>query len=48
MKSIKQEDAITLVALVVTIVILLILVGITITYIMGEDSIFIKANQAKD
>ena len=35
-------------ALVVTIVVLLILAGLTITYIMGESSVFIKANQAKE
>ena len=39
---------ITLVALVVTIVVLLILAGITIMYTMGENSIFKKAKDAKD
>ena len=38
---------ITLVALVVTIVVLLILTGITISYIMGDNSVFKKASDAK-
>ena len=38
---------ITLVALVVTIVVLLILAGITISYIMGDNSVFKKASDAK-
>ena len=43
----KYNSGITLVALVVTIVVLLILAGITITYVMGDNSIFNKANEAK-
>lgn len=43
----KKESGITLVALVVTIVVLLILSGITITYIMGDNSIFKQAQEAK-
>ncbi|MCI9087169.1 MAG: hypothetical protein HFJ32_01210 [Clostridia bacterium] len=39
---------ITLVALIVTIVVLLILAGITIMYTMGENSILKKAQDAKD
>ena len=38
---------ITLVALVVTIVVLLILAGITITYVLGDNSIFKRASEAK-
>ena len=38
---------ITLVALVVTIVVLLILAGITITYVMGDNSVFNRASEAK-
>lgn len=38
---------ITLVALVVTIVVLLILAGITINYVIGDNSVFSKAQQAK-
>lgn len=44
----KKQEGITLVALVVTIVVLLILAGITIMYTMGENSIFKKAQEAKD
>ena len=44
----KKQSGITLVALVVTIVVLLILAGITIMYTMGENSIFKKAQEAKD
>lgn len=47
-KSGKKQTGITLVALVVTIVVLLILAGITIMYTMGENSIFKKAQEAKD
>ncbi|MCI9087336.1 MAG: prepilin-type N-terminal cleavage/methylation domain-containing protein [Clostridia bacterium] len=47
-KLIKRQKGITLVALVVTIVVLLILAGITIMYTMGENSIFKKAQDAKD
>ena len=44
----KKQSGITLVALVVTIVVLLILAGITIMYTMGENSIFKKAQEAKN
>lgn len=44
----KKWEGITLVALVVTIVVLLILAGITIMYTMGENSIFKKAQEAKN
>ena len=43
----KKEYGITLVALVVTIVVLLILAGITITYVMGDNSILKKASDAR-
>jgi len=47
-RSDKTSTAgITLVALVVTIVVLLILAGITIMYVMGDNSIFQKASDAK-
>jgi len=46
-KILKNGAGITLVALVVTIVVLLILAGITITYVMGDNSIFNKASNAK-
>jgi len=48
--TVRNEMAtrgITLVALVVTIVVLLILAGITISYIMGDNSVFKKASDAK-
>ena len=38
---------ITLVALIVTIVVLLILAGITLTYVMGDNSVFNRASEAK-
>ena len=38
----KENKGITLVALVVTIVVLLILAGITITYVMGDNRCKIK------
>ena len=44
----RQEKGITLIALVITIIILLILAGITIMYTMGENSIFKKAQEAKN
>ncbi len=46
-KSGMTTRGITLVALVVTIVVLLILAGITISYIMGDNSVFKKASDAK-
>ena len=52
MKWTKEEQkminkGITLVALVVTIVVLLILAGITIIYVMGNNGVFGKASEAK-
>ena len=41
--KLKTNKGITLVALVVTIVVLLILAGITIMYRLGETSVFNKA-----
>ncbi len=46
MKNQKNERGITLVALVVTIVVLLILAGITIMYVMSDNGIFGQAQQA--
>ena len=43
----KNNQGITLVALVVTIVVLLILAGITLTYVFGDNSIFKQATDAK-
>lgn len=42
----KDQKGITLVALVVTIIVLLILAGVTIAMVMGSDGIFNKANDA--
>ena len=44
---IKKETAITLIALVVTIVVLLILAGVTIATLTGDNGIITRANQAK-
>jgi len=46
MKMQKNERGITLVALVVTIVVLLILAGITIMYVMSDNGVFGKAQEA--
>ena len=43
----KKENGITLIALVITIVVLLILAGISINAIFGNNGIFNKANSAK-
>ena len=46
MKNQKNERGITLVALVVTIVVLLILAGITIMYVMSDNGVFGQAKYA--
>ena len=43
----KQENGITLIALVITIIVLLILAGVTIATLTGENGILNQANQAK-
>ena len=43
----KKEDGITIVALVVTIVILIILAGISVNTLIGENGIITKAKEAK-
>lgn len=43
----KQEKGITLVALVVTIVVLLILAGVSISLVIGQNGIVTKAQDAK-
>lgn len=43
----KQQKGITLIALVITIIVLLILAGITIAMLTGRDSAPAKANEAK-
>ena len=44
----KSNKGITLIALVVTIVVLLILAGITIATLTGENGMLAKATQAKE
>lgn len=44
----RSQKGITLVALVVTIIVLLILAGVTMALVLGNDGIFGKANTAKD
>ena len=43
----RKEDGITLIALVITIIVLLILAGVTIATLTGENGILTKAQQAK-
>lgn len=43
----RNERGITLIALVVTIVVLLILAGVTITYALGDNGLFDSANKAE-
>ena len=43
----KQQKGITLIALVITIIVLLILAGVTIAMLTGSDSAPAKANEAK-
>lgn len=46
MKNLKEQKGITLVALVVTIIVLLILAGVTILYVMSDNGIFDQAERA--
>ena len=48
MRNIKEKRGITLIALAVTIVVLLILAAITITFILGEDGVINKAKEASN
>ena len=47
MKKVEESKGITLIALVITVIVLLILAGITISAISGENGIIQKAEQAK-
>lgn len=47
MKKIEKNKGITLIALIVTIIVLLILAGVTISTLTGESGIMIKASNAK-
>ena len=44
----KEEKGITLIALVITIILLLILAGVAIAQITGENGLFARAKQAKE
>ena len=46
--KIKEQKGITLVALFITIIILLILAGIAIASLAGDNGLFKRANQAKN
>ena len=48
MKKLKNEGGITLVALVITIVVLIILAAVTINMTVGENGLFTKAKLARD
>ena len=48
MKIIKEEKGITLIALVVTIIVLLILAGVTIRMTLNEDNLFSRARNSTD
>ena len=48
MKKLKKNEAITLVALVVTIIILLMLAGITISTLGGENGLFTRVKLGKE
>ena len=47
MKKIKNKNGITLIALVITIIVLLILAGVSIATLTGENGILTRANDAK-
>ena len=47
MKKLKQNNAITLVALIITIIVLIILAGVTLNIVLGNNGIINKAKQAK-
>ena len=48
MKKSKKEEGITLIALVITVIILLILAGVTIAAISGDNGILQNAARAKE
>lgn len=47
-KNLKKNEAITLISLVVTIIVLIILAGVSINLILGDNGIIQKAKQAKE
>ena len=44
----KNNEGITLIALIITVIVLLILVGVTIATLMGDNGILTKATEAKN
>ena len=48
MKKVFEHKGITLIALVITIIVLLVLTGVTIASVTGENGILKKAVEAKD
>ncbi len=44
----KEEKAITLIALIVTVILMLILAGVTLNFTIGERGIFNTAKSTKD
>ena len=46
-EKLKRKNGITLIALVVTIVVLLILAGVSISMLLGENGIITQANESK-
>ena len=46
MNKLKNKKGITLIALVVTVVVLIILAGVSINAVLGDNGIIKKANQA--
>ena len=47
-KGINQNKGITLIALIITIIVLLILAGVTLNMVMGDSGLFNKANNASE
>lgn len=48
MNKLRQNKAITLIALVITIIVLLILAAVTLNFVLGENGIIAKAKEAKE
>ena len=44
----KEQKGITLVALVITIIVLIILAGVSIALVLGQDGILTKAREGRD
>ncbi|MBR3152736.1 MAG: hypothetical protein IKF52_03930, partial [Clostridia bacterium] len=48
MNLFKRHKGITLIALIITIIVLLILAGVTIAMVVGDNGILKRSNEAKD